>query len=189
MNDSSARKSAGMRLPPLPLDRTPPNAHSGGYDRESSGESVTSTRKVTVDVKRSPGIGRTAKVGDVISWVMAGSHLVEKLTFSTERLQCNTLTTGNQRKIMEGMSSYYNEEDSLSGCVKLTIVLETCDLTFIYILWNKTGCYAIKKLSYSWCKNSAKFLIFSWRAGVWDTLRPGVSIRKTKHPERKGFVV
>ncbi|KAK2564725.1 Uncharacterized protein P5673_011405 [Acropora cervicornis] len=67
MNDSSARKSAGMRLPPLPLDRTPTNAHSGGYERGSSGESVTSTRKVTVNVKRSPGIGRTAKVGDVIS--------------------------------------------------------------------------------------------------------------------------
>lgn len=67
MNDSSARKSAGMRLPPLPLDRTPTNAHSEGYERESSGESVTSTRKVTVNVKRSPGIGRTAKVGDVIS--------------------------------------------------------------------------------------------------------------------------
>jgi len=67
-------------------------------------------------------------------WAHTDGCLVEKLSFSTERLRCNTLTTGNQRKIMKGMSSYYNEEDSLSGCVKLTILLETCDLTFIYIL-------------------------------------------------------
>lgn len=65
--EGSLRNSAGMRLPPLQRDGTKPSVNSGGYDRESSGESVTSTCKVAVDVRRSPAIGRYSKVGDVAS--------------------------------------------------------------------------------------------------------------------------
>ena len=67
MIDSSARNSAGMRLPPLEHDCAKPNVNSGASDRGSSGESVTSAGKVSVDLKRSPAMGRFSKVADVAS--------------------------------------------------------------------------------------------------------------------------
>ena len=63
--EGAARMSSGMRLPPL--SHALPHTNSGTYDRESSGESVTSAGKVTVDVKRSPGVGRNRRVGDITS--------------------------------------------------------------------------------------------------------------------------
>ena len=63
--EGSARRSSAMRLPPL--SHASSHMYSGTYDRESSGESVTSAGKVTVDVKRSPGVGRNRRVGDIAS--------------------------------------------------------------------------------------------------------------------------
>lgn len=65
--ESSMRKGSGMRLPPLSHERTSSNATAGSYNRESSGESVTSARKVNVDVKPSPGLVRTHRIGDIES--------------------------------------------------------------------------------------------------------------------------
>lgn len=63
-----ARKGSGVRLPPLSHEKggrswvNPPSS-----ERLGSGDSVTSTRKVDVDVGRSPRTGGrvTAKVGDL----------------------------------------------------------------------------------------------------------------------------
>ena len=65
LEEGSARRSSAMRLPPL--SHASSHMYSGTYDRESSGESVTSAGKVTVDVKRSPGVGRNRRVGDMAS--------------------------------------------------------------------------------------------------------------------------
>lgn len=65
--ENSIQRSSVVRLPPLPHDRTTPRGHPGTTEREGSGDSVTSSRKVNVDVSRSPGFARNHRVGDVTS--------------------------------------------------------------------------------------------------------------------------
>lgn len=61
--EGNPRRSSAVRLPPLSRDKG--GAHSEMSSREGSGDSVTSARKVNVDV--TPTIGRTRRVGDIYS--------------------------------------------------------------------------------------------------------------------------
>jgi len=69
LDEASARKGLAFRLPPLPRERktSPPNPAMS--DREGSGDSVTSARKVDVDVGRSPRLGGrvNTRIGDISS--------------------------------------------------------------------------------------------------------------------------
>ena len=69
LDEATARKGLAFRLPPLSHEKrtsvtTPPKT-----DREGSGDSVTSARKVDVDVGKSPRIGGriNTRVGDISS--------------------------------------------------------------------------------------------------------------------------
>lgn len=67
-NTEGARKGSGVRLPPLSHEKGGPTwVNPPSSERLGSGDSVTSTRKVDVDVGRSPRIGGrvTAKVSDL----------------------------------------------------------------------------------------------------------------------------
>ena len=59
------RSSAGVKLPPLSREREASRQQSENLAREGSGDSVTSARKVDVDVKRSPLPSRNQRVGDI----------------------------------------------------------------------------------------------------------------------------
>ena len=63
------RRGSAFRLPPLPHDKATSRSQQPWSDREGSGDSVTSARKVNVDVGRSPGLGGriTTRVGDMPS--------------------------------------------------------------------------------------------------------------------------
>ena len=69
LDESSARKGLAFRLPPLSHDRKTSATNPPKTDREGSGDSVTSARKVDVDVGRSPRIaGRiNTRIGDISS--------------------------------------------------------------------------------------------------------------------------
>lgn len=59
------RSSAGVKLPPLSREREASREQRENLAREGSGDSVTSARKVDVDVKRSPLPSRNQRVGDI----------------------------------------------------------------------------------------------------------------------------
>ena len=59
------RSSAGVKLPPLSREREATREQRENLAREGSGDSVTSARKVDVDVKPSPLPSRNQRVGDI----------------------------------------------------------------------------------------------------------------------------
>ena len=59
------RSSAGVKLPPLSREREASREQRENLAREGSGDSVTSARKVDVDVKRSLLPSRNQRVGDI----------------------------------------------------------------------------------------------------------------------------
>ncbi|XP_078376863.1 uncharacterized protein LOC144660159 [Oculina patagonica] len=63
------RRGSAIRLPPIAADKTTSRSNPPRSDREGSGDSVTSARKVNVDVGRSPRLGGriTTRVGDMPS--------------------------------------------------------------------------------------------------------------------------
>lgn len=69
LDESSARKGLAFRLPPLSHERKTPAANPPASKREGSGDSVTSARKVDVDVTRSPRLGGqiNTRIGDISS--------------------------------------------------------------------------------------------------------------------------
>ena len=64
LEDIARRNSAVVKLPPLSRER---GTSHGKTEREGSDDSVTSARKVNVDMKRSPMPGRNRRVGDFAS--------------------------------------------------------------------------------------------------------------------------
>ena len=69
LDEASARKGLAFRLPPLSHERKTPATNPPMGVREGSGDSVTSARKVDVDVGRSPRPGGriNTRVGDISS--------------------------------------------------------------------------------------------------------------------------
>ena len=69
LDEASARKGLAFRLPPLSHEIKTSATNPPVSEREGSGDSVTSARKVDVDVERSPRIGGriNTKIGDISS--------------------------------------------------------------------------------------------------------------------------
>lgn len=69
LDEATARKGLAFRLPPLSQEKRTSVTNPPKTDREGSGDSVTSARKVDVDVGRSPRIGGrvNTRIGDISS--------------------------------------------------------------------------------------------------------------------------
>ena len=69
LDEASARKGLAFRLPPLSRERKTSATNPPMSNREGSGDSVTSARKVDVDVGRSPRVGGriNTRVSDISS--------------------------------------------------------------------------------------------------------------------------